>query len=183
MSWDFYLITFIWLLSPLNFQRNTTCHQVSGPAAVRSPMQRMASSQVAWLHKKSKYSRTEVLYEVLTAQTDPSYWKLPFFFICSSVIYSSQHFGTKLSPLSSDELLAFSAHCVSPRHCLFRVVLAEKVLLLMCCRHMEMGVAPLTGSPSGITGSLVSLVSRHHVQPLLSATQPSIGFEVDWRVL
>lgn len=61
----------------------------------------------------------------LNTQTDPSYRKLSSFFIYSSFIYSSEHLGMRLPPLSSDELLAFSARCVSPRHCILRVVLVS----------------------------------------------------------
>lgn len=70
----------------------------------------------------------------------------------------------KLPPLSYDELFAFSAHCVSPRHCLFRAVLVVGKCSGWCAAGTCMGVAPLTGSPLDIRGSLVSLVSRHHVQ-------------------
>lgn len=71
----FISVTFVWFLSPLNLQRKTTCNQVFSPATARSPIRENSPKSEAWLHRKPKYSRTEILYrlEVLTAQADSSY--------------------------------------------------------------------------------------------------------------
>lgn len=58
----------------------------------------------------------------------------------------------KLPSLSSEELLAFSAHCVSPRHCLFRVVLVVEKCSGWCAAGTCNGDGTPDSSPSGIKG-------------------------------